>query len=59
MEKYIIKLSKNASKDLLKIKISGRKNDIKKIETFLLELENNPRIGIGNPKQLKHFDGEI
>lgn len=32
---------------------------MKKIQTLILELEENPRTGLGSPEQLKHFDGEV
>ena len=39
MGKYIIQLSKRALKDLKAIKKSGRKLDMEKVQTFLIELE--------------------
>ena len=30
------------------------KSTIKKLEKIILELSNNPTIGVGNPEQLKH-----
>lgn len=59
MEKYIVNLSKRAVKDLQKIKKSGRKSEIEKINTFFIELESNPREGLGSPEQLKHYGGEV
>ena len=59
MGKYLIKYSKRAINDLKDIKKSGRKLDMKKIQTLILELEENPRTGLGSPEQLKHFDGEV
>lgn len=59
MGKYIIQLSKRALKDLKAIKKSGRKLDMEKVQTFLIELEEHPRTGAGSPEQLKHHDGEI
>ena len=59
MGKYLIKYSKRALLDLKAIKKSGRKLDMKKIQALILELEENPRIGLGSPEQLKHYDGEI
>lgn len=59
MGKYLIKYSKRAVNDLKAIKKSGRKLDMKKIQTLILELEENPRTGLGTPEQLKHFDGEV
>ncbi|MCB9075806.1 MAG: Txe/YoeB family addiction module toxin [Chitinophagales bacterium] len=59
MGKYLIMLSKQAKIDLKTIKQSGRVSDIRKIETFLHEMENDPRKGTGSPEQLRYFDGEI
>lgn len=59
MGKYIIQISKDAKGDLQAIKRSGRKLDIEKINTFLLELENDPRSGTGFPERLKYYDGEV
>ncbi|WP_262150201.1 hypothetical protein [Chryseobacterium foetidum] len=39
MGKYLIKYSKRAINDLKDIKKSGRKLDMKKIQTLILELE--------------------
>lgn len=59
MGKYIIQLSRDAQSDLRAIKKSGRKSDIDKISTFLIELENDPRSGTGMPERLKHYEGEV
>ena len=59
MEKYIIKISKAAEKDLSLLKKSGKKSDIEKVNTIFEEIEENPRLGIGKPEQLKHYDGEV
>lgn len=59
MGKYLIQISKRALNDLQEIKKSGRKSDMKKIETLFQELETNPRTGTGSPEQLKYFDGEV
>ena len=59
MGKYIVQLSKRALKDLKAIKKSGRKLDMEKVQTFLIELEEHPRTGAGSPKQLKYQDGEV
>jgi toxin YoeB len=39
---------------LSKIKKSGKKADISKIEKIFLELEIHPTTGIGNPEKLKY-----
>ena len=59
MGKYIVQLSKRALKDLKAIKKSGRKLDMEKVQTFLIELEEHPRTGAGSPEQLKYYDGEV
>ena len=45
MGKYIVQLSKQALRDLKAIKKSGRKLDMEKVQTFLIELEDHPRTG--------------
>ncbi|WP_220398916.1 type II toxin-antitoxin system YoeB family toxin [Flavobacterium cellulosilyticum] len=42
--------------DLSKIKKSGKKADISKIEKIFLELETHPTIGIGKPEKLQYKD---
>lgn len=59
MGKYIIEFSKEALKDLQLIKRSGKKADIKKINDFLTEIQEDPRNGTGQPEQLRYQDGEI
>lgn len=59
MEKYIIKISKAAEKDLSLLKKSGKKSDIEKVNTIFEEIEENPRLGTGKPEQLKYYDGEV
>lgn len=39
-----------------KIKKSGKKADISKIEKIFFELETHPTIGIGKPEKLKYKD---
>lgn len=50
MGRYLIEISKEALADLSKIKKSGKKTDISKLEKIFLELEIHPTIGIGKPK---------
>ncbi len=59
MGKYIVQLSKRAVKDLKAIKKSGRKLDMEKVQTFLIELEEHPRTEAGSSEQLKYYDGEV
>lgn len=52
--KYTIIVEKPAQVHFEKITKSGNKNDIKRLQQIVLELENHPTIGIGNPEPLKH-----
>ena len=54
MGKYIVNVSEKARKDLSKIKKSGDKRSIKKIENIFAELQQNPYKGTGKPEALKH-----
>ena len=54
MVRYSIEISKDALADLQKIKKSGNKADISKIEKIFLELETNPTSGIGRPEKLRY-----
>jgi toxin YoeB len=53
MGKYFVEITEKAEYDLLKIKKSGNKSDITKVNKILLELSSTPKIGIGNPEPLK------
>ena len=59
MEKYQVKISRSAEKDLKLIRKSGHKGDIEKIAKIFFELSNHPRSGTGKPEQLKYFNGEV
>jgi len=54
MVRYTIRLDKVAKKHLAELYKSGRKLDIKKVETFFKELEEHPEKGTGNPERLKY-----
>ena len=54
MGRYTIEISKEALADLSKIKKSGKKTAILRIEKIFLELEIHPTIGIGKPEKLKY-----
>ena len=54
MEKFRIDLKPRAELEFGKIYKSGDKATVKRLEKILLELENHPTTGIGNPEQLKH-----
>ena len=49
----IVRLSQRALKDLKAIRKSGRKLDMEKVQTFLIELEEHTRTGAGSTEQLK------
>ncbi|MFY8187706.1 MAG: type II toxin-antitoxin system YoeB family toxin, partial [Flavobacterium sp.] len=51
---YKVVFNKEADKDILQIIKSGDKKTIKKLNQILIELENHPATGSGNPEQLKH-----
>ncbi|MBD8083410.1 Txe/YoeB family addiction module toxin [Chryseobacterium caseinilyticum] len=59
MGKYRLIVTDKAKSDISKIKKSGNKSDLKKVESFLEEIQNDPRAGTGHPEQLKNFDGEV
>ena len=54
MGKYNVDFKETAKVEILKIRKSGDKSSIKKIEKIILELEIHPQTGTGNPEQLKH-----
>ena len=54
MGKFRIEVKPEAQKDLAKHYKSGNKANIKKIETFLVELSKHPYTGTGKPELLKH-----
>lgn len=56
---YLIEISTSALEDLKKLKKSGNKQDINKINLLIAELKINPRFGIGKPEKLKNIDGEV
>ena len=59
MGKYSLNISSKVFSNLEKIKKSGKKIDFNKVISFLNEIEETPRLGIGKPEQLKHHNGEI
>lgn len=54
MGKFGLKIEDKAKADFVKIYKSGDKTSIKKLEIIIEELSENPKIGLGNPEQLKH-----
>ena len=59
MGSYSIEISKEALADLSRIKKSGKKTDISKIEKIFLELEMHPTTGIGKPEKLKYKESNV
>ena len=59
MGRYTIEISKEALADLSKIKKSGKKTAILRIEKIFLELEIHPTIGIGKPEKLKYKNENV
>ena len=59
MGSYSIEISKEVLSDLSKIKKSGNKADILKIQKIFIELEEHPTIGIGKPEKLKYNDENV
>ena len=51
---YTIVFEKRALQDIRKIKNSGKKDDLAKLNKMLDELSNHPTIGVGNPEPLKY-----
>ena len=54
MGKFRIQIEDIAKDQLRKIYKSGDKATIKKLEKILLELEEHPKTGIGEPEALKY-----
>ena len=54
MGKYFVDITEKAEYDILKIRKSGNKADINKLNKIMAELALYPTIGTGNPEQLKH-----
>ena len=59
MGRYTIEISKEALADLSKIKKSGKKTAILRIEKIFLELEIHPTIGLGKPGELKYKNENV
>lgn len=54
MGKFRLKIEDKAKEDFEKIRKSGDKATIKKIEKIIIELSEHPTTGTGNPEQLKY-----
>ena len=57
--KYYVKLLPSAEEDVEKLKKSGDKQAIKKLDKLLNELREHPTFGTGHPEQLRHRRGNI
>ena len=53
---YLIKLSNNAELDIIKLRKSGDKQVIKKLNKLLNELREHPETGTGKPERLKYVN---
>ena len=54
MEKFRIRVKPSAELDIAKIKKSGDKATVKKLEKIILELSEHPKTGVDKPEQLKY-----
>lgn len=54
MGRYRLIIGNDAKADLIKIKRSGNKSDMKKVEKIFEELQSHPKVGIGQPEELKY-----
>jgi toxin YoeB len=53
---YAIELTLDAVNDIEKLKKSGDKKVLQKIDKLLDELREHPTSGTGKPEQLKHYE---
>jgi len=59
MKKYVIKYLPKAEEDIIKLKKSGDKQALKKLDHLLDELEIHPTTGTGKPERMKHRLGDV
>jgi len=57
--KYQIIYTDYAKEGMRKHQKSGDKQAVKKIDSFLDEIEIHPTFGTGHPERLKHFAGNV
>ena len=57
--KYFLDFTDRAKADMQKLKKSGDKQAVKKLDKLLVELEKHPTFGTGHPEQLRHRKGNI
>ena len=55
--KYFIDFSEEANEGIRKLKKSGDRQAIKKLDKLLNELREHPTTGTGHPEQLKRYSG--
>lgn len=53
---FEIVFSIKANKDIERIKKTGDRNLLKKLDSLLEELKEHPKTGTGKPEQLKHYE---
>lgn len=54
--KYSVIFLPEADEDVKRIKKSGNKALLKKLNTLLEEISEHPTFGTGKPEQLKHYE---
>ena len=57
--KYLLKYSDEAKEDIRKLRKSGDKQAVKKLDKLLDELEIHPTTGTGKPERMKHRLGDV
>ena len=57
--KYFVDFTDEAQEDMRKLRKSGDKQAVKKLDKLLVELECHPRSGEGKPERLKHCIGDV
>ena len=51
---YVIELSERAESDIIKLKESGDKQALKKLDKLIDELREHPETGTGSPERLRY-----
>jgi len=59
MKQYTVKFSDEAEEDKEKLRKSGDKQAMKKLNKLINELREHPTTGTGHPERLKHYMGEV
>jgi toxin-antitoxin system, toxin component, Txe/YoeB family len=57
MRRYEVEISAEAENDILKLRKTGERATLKKLDALLVELEIHPKSGTGHPEQLKNRTG--